>query len=257
MTSRDAGGRPSTIRESVPADSRQGPDVVTASDDYARRFAGEVGRWFLERQAESVRDLLSGPVNQTTILDVGGGHGQLVPTLVEAGKAVVVYASPEASTDRVSAWVQRGKVSYTTGDLARLPFADRSFQNVVCVRQISHVESWRPFIRELCRVADQRVIVDYASVRSVNLVSPLLFGIKRRIEGDTRTFRLHRPGEIRAAFQSAGFDVVASRPQFLWPMVLYRAMRSAHVARLIEWPGRATGLLRYCGSPVLVRADRT
>lgn len=34
------------------------PDVETASEDFARRFTGPVGRFFLEVQAEAVLDLL-------------------------------------------------------------------------------------------------------------------------------------------------------------------------------------------------------
>ena len=52
------------------------PDVETASEDYARRFAGEVGRYFLDVQAEIVLEMLaSWP--QASVLEVGGGHAQL------------------------------------------------------------------------------------------------------------------------------------------------------------------------------------
>ena len=50
------------------------PDVETASDDYARRFSGPVGEWFLDVQERACLDLLR-PWRGGTVLDVGGGHG--------------------------------------------------------------------------------------------------------------------------------------------------------------------------------------
>ena len=35
------------------------PDVETASEDYARRFAGPVGEWFLRIQEQAVLRMLS------------------------------------------------------------------------------------------------------------------------------------------------------------------------------------------------------
>src|SRR5690348_10446475 len=60
-------------------------DVETSSDDYARRFAGTVGAWFLERQADATRELLADLPHGAKVVDVGGGHAQLTPMLVEAG----------------------------------------------------------------------------------------------------------------------------------------------------------------------------
>ena len=81
--------------------------------------------------------------------------------------------------------------------------------------------------------------------------------MKRSIEGVmTRRFSLYDRQEISSAFEAAGFQVTAERPQFLLPMVLYRLAGSARFARAAEWPGRRLGLTRALGSPVIVRADR-
>src|SRR5262245_53053861 len=52
--------------------AREEADVATSSADYARRFAGGVGAWFLEVQAKATVELLA-PWPGASVLDVGGG----------------------------------------------------------------------------------------------------------------------------------------------------------------------------------------
>ena len=48
-------------------------DIETSSEDYAKRFSGEVGKYFLDVQAKITLDLLKDLPN-SSVLDVGGGH---------------------------------------------------------------------------------------------------------------------------------------------------------------------------------------
>ncbi|MDQ2673475.1 MAG: methyltransferase, partial [Chloroflexota bacterium] len=73
--------------------AREDADVESSSEAYARRFAGPVGQWFLELQARLTLESLAGLPPGATILDVGGGHAQLAPPLVEAGYRVTVVGS--------------------------------------------------------------------------------------------------------------------------------------------------------------------
>ena len=231
-------------------------DVETASDDYARRFSGAVGGWFLERQAGTVSELLRGLRPGARVLDVGGGHAQLTPVLVEAGYEVLVVGSAASSARRLDPWLDAGRCRFEVANLTALPYPERSFDAVVSVRLLPHIGAWRRLVQEICRVAARSVVVDYPSSRSVNVLSERLFAAKKRVEGNTRRFTLFGPGEIRGAFLAEGFRLTRSRPQFLWPMVLHRMLGRASVCRALEAPGRATGLLRLFGSPVIVRADR-
>src|SRR3972149_2530813 len=76
-------------RESVLA-AREDADVETSSEAYARRFAGPVGEFFLEVQAAATLDLLR-PWPGSSLLEVGGGHGQLTGPPVEAGGDGTAY----------------------------------------------------------------------------------------------------------------------------------------------------------------------
>jgi 2-polyprenyl-3-methyl-5-hydroxy-6-metoxy-1,4-benzoquinol methylase len=231
-------------------------DVETASEDYARRFAGTVGKWFLERQASAVRELLADLPPGGRLLDVGGGHAQLVPVLIEAGFEVLVVGSAQSCAARLAPWLAGGRCRFEVANLIALPYEARSFDAVVSMRLLPHVTAWRELLREICRVASRRAVVDYPSSRSVNAFAEGLFAAKKRVEGNTRPFALFAPKDIRAAFLAEGFRIAASRPQFLWPMVLHRLLGRAAVCRAFEAPGRVTGLVRFFGSPVIVRADR-
>jgi hypothetical protein len=112
-------------------------------------------------------------------------------------------------------------------------------------------------IGELCRMARRFVIVDYPSIRSVNVVSEHFFGLKKGIELNTRPFMTFTPRQIRKAFAAHGYVVRAERPQFLLPMVLHRMANRASLSKAVELPARLLGLTRWFGSPVLVRADRS
>ncbi len=231
-------------------------DVETSSADYAARFAGPVGAWFLAVQARATLELLADLPSGATVLDVGGGHAQLTPALVEARYQVTVVGSDAAARARLTPWTADGRVRFEVAELLALPYANGAFDAVLCFRLLPHSVHWQALIQQLCRVARQAVVVDYPSSRSVNVVAERLFGWKRRIEKNTRPFALFRPVEVRREFRRQGYEVVASRPQFLWPMVLHRALSSARLARGLEAPAAALGLTRWFGSPIIVRANR-
>jgi SAM-dependent methyltransferase len=231
-------------------------DVETSSARYAQRFGGGVGRWFLERQAQLTLELLS-PWPRARVLDVGGGHGQLTRPLLDAGHEVTVYASSAGACGaEVLALAEAGRVSLQCGDLLHAPWSDRGFDAVLCFRLLPHARDWQALAGELARLAARAVVVDYPTSRSANAVSRVLFGAKQRVEGDTRPFAVFRDSQVTDAFAARGFRATGRRPQFFFPMVLHRALRSAALARGLEGAARLTGLTRALGSPVILRLER-
>jgi ubiquinone/menaquinone biosynthesis C-methylase UbiE len=235
---------------------REDADIATSSDDYARRFAGKVGRWFIETQARLTLSALGALPVGASVLDVGGGHGQIAPPLIKAGYEVTVVGSDPTCSARLQPWIADGRCRFQAADLHVLPFPAASFDAVVCLRLLPHSVSWTGLIGELCRVARRSVVVDYPSTRSINIASSLLLGVKRAIELNTRRFMTFSPQQIRSAFSDHGFIVRAEHPQFLLPMVLHRLANQAAFSKLAELPGRFLGLTQWFGSPVIVRADR-
>jgi SAM-dependent methyltransferase len=236
--------------------ARETADVETSSDTYARRFSGAVGAWFLEVQARVTLDLVRAWPG-ATVIDVGGGHGQLTGPLVEAGYDVTVFGSAEVCRERVRDWVDAGHARFASGDLLRLPFPDASFDVAISYRLLPHVTLWPALVAELARVARRAVIVDYPTSRSVNVFSPLLFRLKKGMEKDTRPFTVFRDADLVAAFAARGFQATARRPQFFFPMAVHRAVGAIHVARALEAVARALGLVDAFGSPVILRLERS
>ncbi|MEP6573956.1 MAG: class I SAM-dependent methyltransferase [Gemmatimonadota bacterium] len=232
-------------------------DVETSSDGYARRFSGSVGRWFLEVQSRVTSRILTALPEHSRILDVGGGHGQLVDAVLDGGHQLTIIGSDPRCGHRLTKWTEAGRLKFEIGNLLSLPYPDSTFDAALCFRLMPHVgEEWPRLISELCRVSARMVIIDYPSAESVNFLAERLFAIKKRVEGDTRPFRVFGRAEIDSAFRAAGFRISRREPQFLWPMALHRAHHSAFIGRMLEAPVRGLGITRALGSPVIAMAER-
>jgi len=231
------------------------PDVETSSEGYARRFSGEVGRYFLEIQSAAVFDFLA-PWPGAKVLDVGGGHAQIAPALVERGFRVTVAGSEEVCRERLDRALPPGSFEFRACDLLDLPYPDRSFDVVVSLRLLAHVERWRELIAELCRVASHAVILDFSDSRSFNQLYGPLFPWKKAVEGNTRTFHIFKPGEIAAEAARHGFGRPVERRQFFLPMVVHRTLKSGRFSRVSERVSSALGLTRWLGSPIVLSIQR-
>lgn len=227
-------------------------DIETSSDAYAARFSGPTGAWMLQVQERIVVRLLS-ESSTKTVLDVGGGHGQLAGPLCRNGYAVTVLASSDSCKRRVAGLVDAGQCRFQVGNVVRMPFSDRAFDAVVCVRLLPHCGAWPALIAELCRVAAKAVVVDYPTTRSLNRIAPAFFGAKKQIEGNTRTWRMFSPAEIRNEFAKHGYQPEKQVGQFFFPMVLHRMLKCRPLSAAMEGVSRLTGLNAWLGSPVIVK----
>jgi ubiquinone/menaquinone biosynthesis C-methylase UbiE len=232
---------------------KETPDIETASDSYARRFAGAAGRYLLSEQDAAIRAVLA-DWRGGTVLDVGGGHAQLTPLLRERAREVLVFGSDARSLERVRR--DYPDCATATGDLLDLPFGPRSFDVAVAVRLLPHVRNWAQLLSELCRVARSTVVVDYPRTTGLNRLTPVLFPLKKRLEGNTRQYRNFRDAEVDGALHACGFEPRARRAQFLLPMVVHRRANGLAALHVLERTAKSLGVTDALGSPVVVRADR-
>ena len=226
-------------------------DIETASEDYATRFSGEVGDYFLDLQLKTVLQLLE-QYQTPSLLDVGGGHAQLAVPLVEKGYQVTVTGSDESCRQRLDARLPEADFSYKSCNMLELPYPDDSFDVVLAFRLIPHVERWPELIGELCRVARHGVIVDYPDIRSFNFLNSLLFSLKKNLEGNTRPFTLFNRKQILTEFSGNGMGRAVLRPEFFFPMVLHRKVGSATFSAAVERVASLFGLTHFFGSPIVV-----
>ena len=233
--------------------ARETPDIETASESYARRFSGAAGRYLLAAQESAIRAVLA-DWRGGTVLDVGGGHAQLTPLLRALAREVVVLGSDARSLERIRR--DFPDCATATGDLLDLPFGPRSFDLVIAVRLLPHVQNWPRLLAELCRVARSTVVVDYPRTTGFNRLTPLLFPVKKRLEGNTRTYRNFRDAELDEVLRLCGFEPRSREAQFLLPMVVHRRANGLAPLRGIEHAAKLIGVTRSLGSPVILRADR-
>lgn len=227
------------------------PDVESATDAYAQRFAGRTGAYLLEVQRKATLRLLE-PWRGGTVLDVGGGHAQLAQPLVQEGYRVTILSSSAEACHRPRQLLG-DRVELIVGDLLDPPVHDASYDVAISFRILPHIGDWERLIAGLCRVARHAVIVDFPIPGGFNALTPL-FSLKQRVEGNTRRYDTFAPHDVSRAFIRAGFRSDATYAQFFLPMVLHRVLRMPRLSCCAEAYCRALGLTRRWGSPIIMRA---
>lgn len=231
------------------------PDIETSSADYASRFAGRAGQYLLQVQSRAVAAAIA-DLPPGNALDVGGGHGQLVEPLRALGWTVTVHGTDRLCETHLRELHGRRDCDFLTGPLNPLPAADRSFDLVIAVRLLPHVEAWPQLLAEMCRVARRAVAVDYPSKFGLNALTPLLFGVKKSMEGNTRPYTSFSRQQIERELGRHGFCYERQMKQFFLPMVIHRLGRGAAPLRAAETLFRLTGMTGLAGSPVILRGGR-
>lgn len=230
-------------------------DIETSNDDYATRFRGKTGAWMLGVQTKLTRKQLSS-FKKGTLLDVGGGHGQLAHPLAEDGWDITVTGSAKSCEHRIKDLTEAGKCKFVVCNSIELPFPDKSFDAVICFRLLTHCDHWEQLVKELCRVSRGPVICDYPCHESVNaFMTPERFAKKKAIEKNTRTWHIFRHKEVTAAFKAAGRKIVSRKKQFVLPMAIHRKLKCAAISGFLETCCRIVGLNALFGSPVILRAE--
>lgn len=232
-------------------------DPETARRFDQRRFGGPIGEMVAATQARVLANFV-GRIQGRPILDVGTGTGRAALLLARGGATVVgVDASEEMlAVARQRASDQGVSVVFRTGDAHRLEFRDRSFDVVVSLRVIMHSPRWTDCVAELCRVADQLVILDYPSSHSVALFQSWARRARAALGGRTEPYRVFSHAQVEHALAGAGFRVRSVHRQFVLPIAFHKALGSARLTLALEgWLDRL-GLLRLLGSPVTLVAER-
>ena len=223
------------------------------------RFGGPIGQLVGSREAD-VFSRFVGPVNGRTVLDVGTGTGRVAILLAKSGAIVTgVDASSEMLTvARERAQAERADVRFLAGDAHALDFPDRSFDLAVSSRVLMHTPRWQTCVDELCRVARDRVVIDYPSARSFALLQSIWRRANVAAGGSAgQPYRVFFDSQLAAAFQRNGFQMRSKERQFVLPIGLYKLFGSARLAEMSEATLRGVGLARLFASPVTVLAERS
>lgn len=259
---------PASAPEKSPSETLdEWPDVHSSLPEYAARFPGALGQWILKTQTNTLLQAIDIQPNPSLrgaydSVDVGGGHGQVTPVLLELKRCVATVVSDARATNTLTRIL--GQLTPTCTEhfnlivapLDELPFEPRSIPLAISLRMVCHIPQWHGFIEELCRVASSQVIIDYPSLQSANYFQHLFFKAKLKVEGNTRSFTVFDDREIAAQFRRCGFSNIRLYRQFTLPLALHRALKRPEVSGLVESIFARVGLTHQIGSPVILSATR-
>lgn len=242
--------------ESLAGSDGERADEHSASDAYAERFSGKTGKWFLDVQLEKTLELLRDfSPHTTTILDVGGGHGQLALPLAELGYAVTVLGSSEKAFHQINKRPEL-KIKKIYADVLARTLPEQSYDVVLCFRILPHTLAWQSLLTELCYLSKQAIIFDYPSAESINSIAPLFFKTKKKLEKNTRPYLTFTAEQIQQELKKQHNIIAAEQKQYALPMALHRALKQPGISRGLEGVCASMGLTKKFGSPIIVKAER-
>lgn len=120
--------------------------------------------WHLEQA--TIERMLKGVPNESSVLDVPFGTGRFVPYY--SAKGMTIFGL-DSSKDMLDVAAQELKDRFkdcglSLGDARALPYGNRLFDLVVCVRFVSHVVTFdqaKEVLSEIARVAKSRAFVQF------------------------------------------------------------------------------------------------
>src|SRR5207244_8211618 len=123
------------------------------SSEYATMFQVEETHWWYSALHRLIFQALEAELpdwRENEIVDVGCGTGAILEQLGNPGKNVGIDLAPEA----ISFCRERGLNNVRQGDICALPFADASFDAVICSSVLYHqwVGDVEGAVREMHRV---------------------------------------------------------------------------------------------------------
>ena len=118
-----------------------------------------ISKWHLRSVMEAVYNLVA-QTSPRTVLDAGCGEGFVSKYLADRDPGLEIIGV-DLSLDAIRYAQDRfGDVaSFQAGSILSLPFADNSFDTVVCSEVLEHISEVELAIAELKRVADRHVVI--------------------------------------------------------------------------------------------------
>ena len=126
-------------------------------EDYDAWYDSPRGRWIGDVEFELLCRHLDTKAG-TSLLDVGCGTGWFTRRLAAAGLDVTGLDVDPAALDFARARSDHG-ISYLEGEACRLPFPDKSFDQVISITALCFVDDWPRAIAEIVRVTRRRFVL--------------------------------------------------------------------------------------------------
>lgn len=214
------------------------------------------------------------------LLDAGCGEGRhCFGAMVRGANVIGLDLDFDAIRDPSGILRKRGEEqdrlgAMLQGDAFHLPFADQSFDRIICSEVMEHVHDYRGAVRELARVAKPgaRIAVTIPTATSEHLY--LRLG-DEYFESPGGHIRIFRPRDLAEGLAAAGFDTLGCgfahgfhTPYWMLRSVMHlpdadksrlvRAYREFLIrATASKWMDRLEGLLNYvCPKSIILYGQK-
>lgn len=217
------------IKTKVRLAANRGPGDAFHGDEASDYEARRVGQAYWDDQQRGAEAIIESYPDGSRVLDVPFGTGRFVD--VYQRKSMVV-SGLEISDDMIrSARELRGAAmdgyDVRVGDARELPWADDSFDLIVCYRFLSSIISLgdqRIVLKELARVCAGSALLDIA-IRDADAPAR-----KRPPKESERSGVELSEAEVVAMLNEAGFEVERIERQYQWLDVAHRCAVVCRVA---------------------------
>jgi ubiquinone/menaquinone biosynthesis C-methylase UbiE len=129
--------------------------VGNAYDKYGTR--NPISRLLMRGFLEAVTELYAS-VQPASVLEVGAGEGRLAERLLRAGPRPARFVATDISLERVATGLDP-LLEFQQASVLELPFADASFDLVVCCEVLEHLDEPERALAEVARVAARAVLL--------------------------------------------------------------------------------------------------
>lgn len=197
-------------------------DQAIAERYEKRHFADQVGQYIHDHDISAIMG--HAPSQLEIIADVGTGTGRIASGIrqLSAGKNARILAI-DASQVMLHAARQRDpSITLLCADAHVLPLASRMTDLTVCFRVLMHSPDPSGLIRELSRISNRAVILDFPSSRSTAALHSFIRKILARYRKQTQAFRTFTCKQMEEMFAENGFAVRRISDRFVLPVFLHR-----------------------------------
>lgn len=131
-----------------------------------------------------------------TVLDVGCAQGWYIKYLKNLGF--------EVQACDIEKTIEFDDVPFVRASVTRLPFADDSFDTVLAINILEHIEDEEEALSDLCRVCRRRLLLSVPNSEDALLQK---YNLTFRHQIDKSHRREYSEGDIKKKLQKAGFTV--------------------------------------------------
>jgi 2-polyprenyl-3-methyl-5-hydroxy-6-metoxy-1,4-benzoquinol methylase len=197
---------------------KQAENIAEISSNYRKHTSGNPLQLALIARFHSAVAALAAQTTARRVLDAGCGEGFGMRTAIAPRFPQVVGLDLSRESLRAAHTIAP-EASFTCGSLLELPFPDHSYDLVVCLEVLEHLDDPGAGLAELCRVSGEWLLLSVPHeplFRGANF----LRGKNLRRWGNDEGHVNHWSARGFAQFVARRCRIVAQRQSFPWTIVL-------------------------------------